>query len=208
MSKLVLHGFPVSSNTHRVVLLMGLLGLTYENRVVDLAAGEHRGPDFAIINPRHVVPVLEDGDARFTESYAILMYLAQCHGGAAGAALWPADPAAQARIVSWMFFTATELHGGIGLARNERSFGIPSGGDYATQKGVSSLAVLEDHLGNREWLEEGRATLADVAVYPFVAVAGEAGLSLDGRPAIAAWLARLAKLPGFVRMPLLADLRK
>lgn len=207
MSSLVLYGFPVSSNTHRVRLLLSMLGLEFEERLVNLATGEHLGPDFAAINPQRAIPVLEDAGERFTESYAIMIYLARQYGGATGIALWPDDPAGQARIAAWMFFTANELHNGVGLARNERSFRIPSGGDYAFRKGEKALATLETHLAGREWLEGGRATLADVAVYPFVAVADEAGLSLAERPALTAWLDRLEALPGFVSMPRLRDMR-
>ena len=38
--------------------------------------GEHMKPAYAAINPNRLVPVLEDGDFRLTESSAILKYLA------------------------------------------------------------------------------------------------------------------------------------
>jgi len=39
--------------------------------------GEHYQPEYVAINPNRMVPVLEDGDFRLTESSAILKYLAE-----------------------------------------------------------------------------------------------------------------------------------
>ena len=44
--------------------------------VIDLMTGEHMKEEYAAINPSRLVPVLEDGDFRLTESSAILKYLA------------------------------------------------------------------------------------------------------------------------------------
>ena len=41
----------------------GLLGLAYERVPVDLAGGEHKGPDFLKLNPFGQVPVLDDDGA-------------------------------------------------------------------------------------------------------------------------------------------------
>ena len=48
-----------------------------EYQVVDLFTGEHMKPPYAAINPSCLVPMLEDGDFRLTESSAILKYLAE-----------------------------------------------------------------------------------------------------------------------------------
>ena len=47
-------------------------GIDLDYQVVDLFTGEHLKPEFAAINPSSLVPVLEDGDFRLTESSAIL----------------------------------------------------------------------------------------------------------------------------------------
>jgi glutathione S-transferase len=206
MSDLILHGFPVSSNTHRVRLLLSLLNIPFEERVVNLAKGEQYGAEFTALNPRQSVPVLEAEGQVLNESYAIMLYLVQRHGGDAGEKWWPAEAADRARVASWMFYTANELHNGIGLARNERAFGIPSGADYAAGRAATSLAYLEGHLASRTFLELERPTLADLSVYPFVAVAPEAGLPLDEHPSVQRWVSRLLELPGFLPMPMLKDL--
>ena len=45
--------------------------------MVDLFTGAHHQEPFVSINPNRLVPVLEDGDFRLTESAAILIYLAE-----------------------------------------------------------------------------------------------------------------------------------
>lgn len=208
MTGLVLYGFPLSANTHRVRLVLSMLGLEYEERTVNLAAGEQHQPAYGAVNPRKVVPALEDASETLVESYSIMIYLAGRYAAGDKAALWSSDPLEQARISSWMFYDANEMRNGLGLVRNERSFGQPSAGAQALARGEASLDLLERRLGEAEWLECGRPTLADLAVHPFASVVEEAGLTLDGRPNTTGWLERVAALPGFVPMPRVADLRR
>ena len=70
-----LYGF---GPTRSLRALWGLkeLDSDFEFVPVNLAAGEHRRPDFLRLNPAGKVPVLVDGDLVLTESAAIVMYLA------------------------------------------------------------------------------------------------------------------------------------
>lgn len=198
---MILHGHPFSANTHRVRILLSLVGQAFEDRPIDLQRGEHLAPGFAALNEHRKVPVLEDGQLVVRESYAILIYLARRAGDEAGRRLWPDDPAQQAQVAAWLFFTANDLHNSIGLARNEFSFGIPSSGDFAAARAHGALATLERRLETTPWLEFRRLTLADISAYPFAAVAPEAGVALTDYPAVAAWIDRLEALPGFPPMP-------
>ncbi|WP_425288471.1 glutathione S-transferase C-terminal domain-containing protein [Sphingomonas gellani] len=81
---------------------------------------------------------------------------------------------------------------------------MPSAGDYAAPRGERALAYLDAHLSARPFLELGRPTLADVSVFPFVAVAPGAGLPILEYEHIQTWLGRLAALPGFIAMPLVS----
>ncbi|HTV20680.1 MAG TPA: glutathione S-transferase family protein, partial [Polyangiaceae bacterium] len=72
--KLYMH--PVSMTSRPVRLFIAESGIKVDEQVVDLMTGEHLGPAFAAVNPSKMVPVLEDGDLRLTESSAILKYLA------------------------------------------------------------------------------------------------------------------------------------
>ncbi|MEO8178707.1 MAG: glutathione S-transferase family protein [Deltaproteobacteria bacterium] len=72
--KLYMH--PVSMTSRPVRLFIAENGIQAEEQVVDLMVGEHLQSAFAAVNPSKMVPVLEDGDLRLTESSAILKYLA------------------------------------------------------------------------------------------------------------------------------------
>jgi glutathione S-transferase len=72
--KLYMH--PVSMTSRPVRLFIAESGIKVDEQVVDLMTGEHLQPAFAGVNASKMVPVLEDGDLRLTESSAILKYLA------------------------------------------------------------------------------------------------------------------------------------
>jgi glutathione S-transferase len=72
--KLYMH--PVSITSRPVRLFIAENGIDVDEQLVDLMTGEHYQEPFASINPNRLVPVLEDGDLRLTESSAILKYLA------------------------------------------------------------------------------------------------------------------------------------
>ena len=72
--KLYMH--PVSMTSRPVRLFIAENGIDVDEQMVDLMVGEHYQEPFASINPNRLVPVLEDGDFRLTESSAILKYLA------------------------------------------------------------------------------------------------------------------------------------
>jgi glutathione S-transferase len=75
-----LYYHPVSTTSRPIMLLAAESGLELEYQVVDLFGGEHLQPGFEKINPSRLVPVLEAGDFRLTESSAILKYLADNAG--------------------------------------------------------------------------------------------------------------------------------
>jgi glutathione S-transferase len=73
--KLYMH--PVSMTSRPVRLFVAESGIQLDEEVVDLFTGAHYQEPFTSINPNRMVPVLEDGDMRLTESSAILKYLAE-----------------------------------------------------------------------------------------------------------------------------------
>src|SRR5438093_9653292 len=75
-----LYRHPLSGHSHRVELLMSLLGLPVERIDIDLTTGAHKKPEFLAKNPFGQVPVIEDGDLTLADSNAILVYLATRYG--------------------------------------------------------------------------------------------------------------------------------
>jgi glutathione S-transferase len=195
-----LHAFHFSTCSHRARLMLSLLALPFEEVSVDLAAGAQREPAFLALNPVGQVPVLVEGDRVLFDSHAILMYLAEAHGGTAW---WPRSAYERARLLQWLHFNCNELHNSIGTARNIAAFRLPGDLPCALGRAKAALQVLESRLSGREWLEGERASLADVACISLVSVAHEATLDLVAFPRVQSWRERMAALPRFIPMPLL-----
>lgn len=198
LQRRVLHGHPLSGNAHKVRLLLGFLDLAYEEITVDIPGGEHREPDFLAVNALGQVPVLTDEDGtRLHDSQAILIYLGSRYGSGAW---WPDSPCGQGRVAQWLSFSANEVHNGLNLARLHFLLGAPIDLAAAQALARKSLDFLEQHLSYGEWLEVDRPTVADCAVFPYVALAREGHVPLDGYPAIERWMRRFRALPGFTAM--------
>lgn len=200
-SPIVLHGFRLSGHSHRVELFLSLLGLPFEFRQVDLAAGEQKHAGFLAKNPFGQVPVIEDGAVVVADSTAILVYLASRY--APGRWL-PQDPAGAAEVQRWLSVASGPVAFGPAAARRVTVFKANLNPDEAIARSHALLTVLQRVLAGRNWLAGVQPTIADVAIYTYVAHAPEGNVSLDAYPDVRAWLARVEALPGFVPMPVSA----
>jgi len=190
-----IHHHPLSGHAHRAVLFASLLGVPHELVEVDLAAAAHKSPAFLALNPFGQIPVLEDGDIVIADSNAILVYLAK----KAGRTDWlPEDAEGAARVQRWLSVAAGELAYGACAARLITVFNASFNADEVIARAHVLLGRLEQHLADREWLAAGHPTLADVAIYSYVARAPEGNVDLADYPAVNAFLRRVEALPGFV----------
>ena len=74
------YSFPLSGHSHRVELMLNLLGVEFDNIIVDLAAGEQKKEEFLTMNPAGKVPVIDDNGTVIADSNAIIVYLARKFG--------------------------------------------------------------------------------------------------------------------------------
>lgn len=197
-----LHRMAISGHCHRVELMLSLLDLPYECREVDLLGGEQRRPEFLALNPLGQVPVLEDpaSGLKLSDSNAILVYLVQRY--APGSAWLPADTEAAARLQRWFSLAASWLDQGAASARFAALTGrTPT--ERSLELGRRLQNYMEAELADgRAWLLGGaEPSLADISLYSYSAQAPLGGLSLQDRPHIRAWLARVEALPRFIPLP-------
>ena len=186
---------PLSGHSHRVVLFASLLGVPHQLVEVDLKTGAHKKPEFLALNPFGQVPVLEDDGVIVADSNAILVYLAR----KAGRDDWlPTDPAGAAAVQRWLSVAAGEVAYGPAAARLITVFGASYNADEVITRAHALLARLENHLAGRDWLAAERPTVADVALYSYLARAPEGNVDLSGYPAVGRFLRRIEALPGFV----------
>jgi glutathione S-transferase len=195
----VLHAFPPSGNCQRVRVFLSMLGLPYEERLVDIRRGDQRTPGFLALNPSGLVPVLVEDGRVLRDSHAILLWLARAHGGPRW---WPEDPWTLAQQLQWVSFSANEIHHGPNMLRRHHRLGTAIDVEATTRRTLDAMATLEARLRDRDWLEGDAVSIADVAVYPYVEALPDAKLSLAPWPAVRAWLERIAALPGWLPMPM------
>ncbi|WAT26630.1 glutathione S-transferase family protein [Pseudomonas sp. GXZC] len=194
-----LYGFPLSGHSHRVELMLSLLGLPTDYVLVDLKQAAHKTPEFiAAINPFGQVPAIDDHGVVLADSNAILIYLANTYGKGQ----WlPSDPVGQARVQRWLSTAAGQLHAGPASARLATVFGAEVDTVNAITRSHALLKLVEAQLSQSRFLAGEQPTIADVAFYTYTAHAPEGNVSLADYPHVRAWLASIEALPGFVGMP-------
>ena len=172
-------------------------GLACEIVNVDLAAGEHKRPEFLAVHPLGKVPALRDGDTTIMESGAITLYLAD------RTALAPApNTPARAVYYQWAFYAVTQLETPVGRyfqeyrkpeAERDASVLAAARAEFETM-----CAPLAQALAGRSWLVEDAFTAADVLVGSILAWARALGV-LPADAALQAYVERCVERPAFKR---------
>jgi len=190
-----LYHHPLSGHSHRARLFLSLINLPHELVEVDLMSGAHKTPDFLKMNPFGQVPVLDDDGEYVSDSNAIMVYLAK----KTGRTDWlPDDLKSAAEVQRWLSVAAGEIAYGPAAARLVTVFGAKFNPDEVIGRAHAVLGKLETQLSDREWLVGERPTIADVAIYSYVARAPEGNVDLSTYPAVNRLLRRIEALPGFV----------
>ncbi|MCG5479799.1 glutathione S-transferase family protein [Sinorhizobium alkalisoli] len=190
-----LYYHPLSGHAHRARLFLSLLGIEHELVLVDLARKEHKEPDFLALNPFGQVPVLDDGGVIVCDSNAILVYLAK----KTGRTDWlPEDHVGAAAAQRWLSVAAGQIAHGPAQARLINVFRAPYRADEVIPRSHAILSLVDAELEGRDWIAADRPTIADVALYSYMARAPEGGVDLEPYSNIRSWLTRIEALPGFV----------
>ena len=194
-----LYGHELSGNVYKIRLLLSLLGIEYQFMRVDVFKGDHKSPEYLKLNAFGQIPLLVDGNKIISDAQEILVYLARQYGNEQ----WlPNDAEALSRVVHWLSTTIEEIRQGVESARLFYLFKVITIDiEVATQKSTFILEQINRHLADREWLELGHPTIADIAAFPYITLALDGKVSLDEYPHILAWIERIKQLPGFVGMP-------
>lgn len=195
---LKLYDVALSGNCHKVRLMLALLGLEHEIVPVNLQQSEQKSAPFLKLNPLGQVPVLKDGEVVVRDAQAILVYLARRYGGED----WlPLEAESMSKVVQWLSTAANEIQHSLAAARLYFLFNANIDLELAQKRGHGILQIIDEHLAGRHWLECDRPTIADVACFPYVALAADGKVSLEAYPHVSAWSERIKQLPGYVGMP-------
>ncbi|MEM6940092.1 MAG: glutathione S-transferase family protein [Pseudomonadota bacterium] len=200
---MILYDYILSPSCYKVRLLASLLDQPLTLRPVDFHPGqEHKNEALLALNPAGSIPILVDDALVLSESSAILTYLA-----ASVAPEWLGQDTAQhaAQVQQWLAFSHRLTHA-LGGARLVEM--LHAGGDLPVlqAQGVAALRELESalfagRLMGQSYLAADRITIADIACFPYVALAPDGSVSLDPYPSIRLWMRAIRAQPGFIEMP-------
>jgi GST-like protein len=151
------------------LLAAGHRGAEYDAWPIKINDGDQFGSGFVDVNPNSKIPALVDRSGpepiRVFESGAILVHLAEKFG-----AFLPAETAARAETLSWLFWqvgSAPYLGGGFGhfyaYAPMKDEYAI----DRFAMETKRQLDVLDRRLAASEYVAGSAYTIADIAVWPW-----------------------------------------
>lgn len=203
MQRLTLHEYAASGNCYKIRLTAAHLGLSLERVTYDIMRGETRTSDYLErINANGRIPVLQIDQRFLPESNAACVWLAY------GSDLIPADRFDHADMLRWMFWEQYSHEPNVATLRFWRAFV----GEVALTEaqhaqipgkeaaGHAALALMDEHLSDRDWFAGGAFSLADVVLYPYTHAAPSGGFDLSRYPAVTRWLKRVASRPGHMGM--------
>jgi maleylacetoacetate isomerase len=106
-SETILYDYWRSSASYRVRIALNLVGESYRSVPIDLVAKAHRAPEHLARNPQGLVPVLDIDGARFTQSLAIVEYLAETRPESG---FLPSDFVGRQRVRALSYAIAMDIH--------------------------------------------------------------------------------------------------
>ncbi|HVI06420.1 MAG TPA: glutathione S-transferase family protein [Sphingomicrobium sp.] len=201
--KLVLHEQSPSGNCYKVRLTAKMVGKHLDLREYDILKGETTTPEFLKnINSNGKIPVLQVGNRFIPESNAACYFLAE------GSILVPTDPFDHADMLRWMFWEQYSHEPNIATLRFwMRWIGPDDLSDLQRlqmppkrKAGNAALKLMDDHLTGREWFVGDEVSLADICLFAYTHVAGDADFDLARYPRVLEWIERMKAHPRFLPM--------
>jgi len=203
--KLYMH--PVSTTSRPVIQFIADNNIPVEMQVVDLFTGEHLREPYASINPNKMIPVLEDGDFRLSESSAILKYLADKINSPA----YPKELKARARVNEVMDWFNSNLYRdwGYGLIYPQLFPGHKRASpeahdaviDWGKDKAKGWLKILNDNIiGKNGYLCGNDITIADYFGFAIIQVGEVIRCDFKPYPNIARWLQTMKSRPSYAEI--------
>ena len=167
-----LHMWP-TPNAHKVTLFLEETGLPYRTVEVNIGAGDQFKPEFLAISPNNKMPAIVDPDGpdgrpiSVFESGAILLYLAEKTGR-----FLPADARGRYEVLQWLMFQMAGVGPMFGQVHHFYRF-APDDIAYAKDRYAKEqrrlYATLDKQLSANAYVAGADYSLADIAIYPWVA---------------------------------------
>lgn len=187
-------------NGWKISIALEELALPYTVRQIALSKLEQKEEWFLKINPNGRIPAIVDrgnGDFAVFESGAILIYLAEKTGR-----LLPTEVKARSRVLQWLMFQM----GGVGPMMGQANVffryapeKIPYAIDRYQREVRRLFEVMERQLAGHEYIAGGDYSIADIALWSWVAGHAWSGVGIEGLPHLQRWLDRIGARPAVVK---------
>ena len=185
-------GRGTSGNVQKVVWLLEELKEPYKREDYGRQFNNTQTEEYLRLNPNGKVPTLVDGEAVVWESNTILRYLASTL--AAGAALYPADPAARSQVERWMDWQLASLNAPyLGVFREAKKKEDERAASFAadTKELTAQLEILEKGTAGRRFIAGANFSLADICLGPIIDRALAFPVAFPALPGVRAWRDRV-----------------
>ena len=198
--RLILHEYSMSGNCYKVRLTAACVGTHIERREYDIMKGETRTTQFLWdVNPNGRIPVLQVDQRFIPESNAACYYIAD------GSNLIPTERFDHADMLRWMFWEQYSHEPNIATLRFWMRWLGPENLDDLKrlqmpgkrQAGNAALKLMDEHLADREWFVAESTSLADICLFAYTHVAGDADFDLQRYPHVTEWIERMKGQPRY-----------
>jgi len=193
-----LYDYELSGSCHKVRMLLSFLQIKHEKVSIDFVHKQHKSEEFLQLNAFGELPVLECDGVVLRDAQAILVYLASKFD--LERTWYPTNAEAQGKIQQWLATGGGEIMNA-SAARLVKGLNYQLNLDALHQSAHRAFGILDRHLSERDFIELGHPTIADIACFPYAALAWEGGVDMSEYANIAAWIDRVKKLPNFLGMP-------
>ncbi len=188
------------SQSERIVWLCEELGLDYEVKRYERRSDNRLAPDeYKALHPMGIAPVITDGDLVLGESGAICDYIRERYG--AGRLAPGRDDPDFADHLFWFHWS-----NGTFMATLMMQLVLAGGGEnnpaapFVADRSQRGWAMVEKRLGEAPFFGGANLTTADIMmVYCLTTTRAFRGTSIDDRPNLKAYLARIGERPAYQR---------
>ena len=188
MTRPILHDYYRSSAAYRVRIALGLKGVDYDHRIVNLAKGDQKSAAFRAHNPAGLIPCLEIDGLFLTQSLAICDYLDAKYDPVP---FVPSDPAKRSHVLALALTVACDIHplnnlrilkyltGELGVEEQAKDAWYR----HWVSEGLAALEALAARQAGA-FLFGDTPTLADICLVPQLYNARRFAVPLDAYPTL------------------------
>lgn len=186
-------------NGRKASIMLEEIGLDYTVHPVDITKGEQFAPEFVAINPNSKIPAIVDHDTELTifESGAILIYLAEKTGK-----LLSTEVKQRWQTIEWLMLQMGSIGPMFGQYNHFKKYDpekIPYAIDRYHKETLRLYDVLNSQLAKTEYISGADYSIADIAIYPWVAAFKFMELTLDNHPQLKHWYEEVKQRPAVDR---------